>query len=410
MEADTRDIFSKCFGNNGLFKDLADQDNNYFAQPILEGAIGPHMIFQGKKMLVWSINDYLGLANNPTIRTSALHSLEEHGPSSPMGSRLLTGNTIKHLELEEALAQFVHKEKSLLFSYGYLGVLGVISSLVHKQDTIIVDHNSHASIIDGARLVRSDKRRFRVFRHNDMNHLEQILQEVNRDRKGGILIVTDGVFGMSGELSPLDKICDLKEKYGARLLVDDAHGFGVMGMTGRGTGEFFNVQNKIDLYFSTFAKAFASIGGFVAGDKDIINFIKWNARPLIFAKSLPLVYVSSLKTALEIIKNESDRRTNLWKVSRQLQNGCKQMGLDTGKTQSPITPLFFRCDHEQELGKVIYYLREIQNIFVSGVMYPVIPRGQFMLRLVPTALHNEQDVQKTLVAFEEYLNQADRYA
>ena len=264
---DPNDLFHKCYQREGLFLDARDSESNYFAQPILEGPIGPQMSFNDKDMVIWSINDYLGLANNLETKQAARDVLDNFGTSYPMGARLMSGFTRSHDTLEKKLAEFSQKEDALLFNYGYLGVIGVITSIMGPKDTVIIDHDSHACIVDGAKLATSRKQQFRVFRHNDLDHLERILQQVNKDRKGGILIVTDGIYGMTGEVAPLKEICDLKDKYGARLLVDDAHGVGIMGLNGRGTGEHLGVQDRIDLYFSTFAKCFAGIGGFVAGKK-----------------------------------------------------------------------------------------------------------------------------------------------
>lgn len=398
---DACDLFHKCYQQEGLFLDIRSSDDNYFAQPILEGPIGPHMTFNGQEMIVWSINDYLGLAGHPKPTERAREVLEQFGTAYPMGARLMSGFTKKHSSLEARLAEFAQKESALLFNYGYLGILGVITSLVGPRDTVIIDHDSHACIVDGAKLATSKRSQFRVFRHNDMNHLEKILKSINENRKGGILIVTDGIYGMTGEVAPLKEICALKEKYNARLLVDDAHGVGIMGENGRGTGEHLGVQDKIDLYFSTFAKCFAGIGGFVAGDKAIIDHITWNARPVIFAKNLPLIYTESLDETLTIIQNEPERREKLWEVAKYLQRRLREEGFDIGTTQSPITPVLLSVSGVDKTKKVITDLREKYGVFASGVIYPVVPRGVILLRLVPTCRHTLDDVNKTVQALVE---------
>lgn len=397
--SDPCDLFHKCYQKEGLFQDVRDSENNYFAQPILEGPLGPHMIFNNKEMIVWSINDYLGLGGHPHATARAKEVLENFGTAYPMGARLMSGLTHHHKSLELELADFAQKEKALLFNYGYLGIMGVITSLVGPKDTVIIDHDSHACIVDGAKLATSKRSQFRVFRHNDMEHLEKILKSANQNRKGGILIVTDGIYGMTGEVAPLKEICALKEKYNARLVVDDAHGVGIMGMHGRGTGEHLGVQDKIDLYFSTFAKCFAGIGGFVAGDKEVIDHITWNARPVIFAKNLPLIYTESVAATLEIIKQEPERREKLWEVARHLQKRLVEEGFNIGNTSSPITPVFLSINGLADTKEAIKQLREKYHIFTSGVMYPVVPRGVLLLRLVPTCKHTLDDVNKTVDAF-----------
>ncbi|MCH9633796.1 MAG: 8-amino-7-oxononanoate synthase/2-amino-3-ketobutyrate coenzyme A ligase [Chlamydiae bacterium] len=397
--SDPCDLFHKCYQKEGLFSNVREGKDNYYAQPILEGPLGPHMTFNGQKMIVWSINDYLGLAGHPEPTARAKEVLEAFGTAYPMGARLMSGFTQNHQTFEAKLAKFAQKESALLFNYGYLGVLGVITSIMGPRDTVIIDHDSHACIVDGAKLATTRRNQFRVFRHNDMDHLEKILKSINQDRKGGILIVTDGIYGMTGEVAPLKEICALKEKYNARLLVDDAHGIGIMGATGRGTGEHLGVQDKIDLYFSTFAKCFAGIGGFVAGDKEIIEHITWNARPVIFAKNLPLIYSDSLSATLDVIEREPERREKLWEIATYMQRRFKEEGFDIGNTTSPITPVFLSISGLEAIKDAIHILREEFHIFASGVMYPVVPRGVFLLRLVPSCRHTFDDVNKTIEAF-----------
>jgi glycine C-acetyltransferase len=333
------------------------------------------------------------------VRDAARKAVDEWGTWTPMGSRMMTGNTPGHVELEERLARFCDKPAALVFNYGYLGILGTISSLVTSSDTIIIDRLSHACIVDAAKLV-STGGRFRVFSHNDPDSLESQLRAADRERRGGILVVTEGVFGMTGELAPLAEICSLKDQYGARLLVDDAHGFGVMGESGSGAGEHFGVQSRIDLYFGTFAKAFAAIGGFTAGDPEVIEYIRYNSRPNIFAKSLPTVFVEAVMAALDLVERGSDLRERLWTTARKLQAGLRELGFELGNTQSPITPVYLQADEATGL-EMIRALRDDYRVFVSGVTYPAVPRGVNLFRLIPTAAHTEQDIQITLEAFKK---------
>jgi glycine C-acetyltransferase len=321
-----------------------------------------------------------------------------------MGSRMLTGNTEKHLDLEKKLAAFLKKPAAILFNYGYLGVIGTISALVGPDDVILMDKLSHASIVDGT-LLASGRRGFRPFKHNNLENLEFHLKAINRERKGGILIVIEGVYGMRGDLADLKGICALKEKYGARLFVDDAHGFGVMGENGGGTGEHFGVQDQIDLYFGTFAKAFAAIGGVTAGDKKVIDYIRYNARTNVFAKSLPMVFVDALDKSLEIIQRQPELRQKTWHIAKKLQQGLQELGFDIGDTQSPITPAYVPAGDIETGTAMIRMLRDDYGIFVSGVAYPVVPMGILLFRMIPTAAHTDEDVDVTLEAFK---NMRDR--
>jgi glycine C-acetyltransferase len=317
-----------------------------------------------------------------------------------MGSLMLTGNTEQHIALERELAAFLQKPAAVLFNYGYLGVLGTISSLVGPDDLILMDRLSHASIVDGT-VLASAGRRFRPFKHNDMENLEFHLRAANKTRKGGILIVTEGVYGMRGDLADLKGICDLKDRYEARLYVDDAHGFGVMGAGGRGTGEHLGVQERIDLYFGTFAKAFAAIGGVTAGEEPPIRWIKYNARTNVFAKSLPLVYVAALSATLAEVRDRPELRRRMWEVAGRLQKGLTALGYDIGDTASPITPVYVPAGSEQMAMSMMRLLREDFGIFVSGVTYPVVPPGVVMFRMIPTAAHSDQDVDQTVEAFRQ---------
>jgi len=310
---------------------------------------------------------------------------------------MMTGNTQRHIDLEKALADFLEKEAAVLFNYGYLGVLGTLQALVGANDTILIDKLVHASMLDGMILAPG---KFRVFRHNDMNSLESHLKRVNRDRKGGILIVTEGVFGMQGDLADLAGICTLKEKYDARLYVDDAHGFGVMGEKGQGVGSFYGVHDKIDIYFGTFAKAFAAIGGVSASDKKVCEWILYNARTQVFAKSLPLVYVEVLLKTLEIIRNDTERRKKMWENSKKLKAGLRNLGYQVGEVLSPITPVYVPIGDVKLGMEIITEMREL-GVFITGVIYPVIPKGLVLFRMIPTASHTEEDIQTTIDAFHK---------
>ena len=391
------DIFDKCHTDEGYFGPFRVKNDRFFTMPILEPTPGHHMVFHGKKVIQWSINNYLGLAENEEIKTLAVGMAKKYGTSAPMGARMMTGNTQRHIELENSLADFLEKEAAILFNYGYLGVLGTIASLTDKKDTILIDKLSHASMVDGVQMARAQ---YRVFRHNDMDHLEQHLKASNQDRKGGILIVTEGVFGMRGDVADLPAICELKEKYGARLYVDDAHGFGVMGENGQGTGSHFGVQDKLDIYFGTFAKAFASIGGVSASTTPVVEWVRYNARTQVFAKSLPMIYVEALFKTLEIIKNDKQRRNRMWEVSNKLKAGLRNLGFDVGDVPSPITPVYVPAGDLKIGMAIIQKLREM-GVFITGVMYPVVPKGIILFRMIPTASHTDEDIDTTVEAFQK---------
>ena len=390
------DIFDKCYNDGGylgIFRVIKDK---YWTRPLLSTKPGTEMEFNGKKMIMWSINNYLGLAGNEEIKKTSVATCEEFSASAPMGSRMLTGNTVEHEALEERLAGFVGKKSSILFNYGYLGVLGTLSAIVHKGDTIIIDKLSHASMIDGTFLAGG---KFRFYKHNDMEDLEKQLVAAKKNSSGGLLIVTEGVFGMRGDLSNLPAICDLKEKHGARLFVDDAHGCGVMGPNGKGTAEHFGVTDRVDLYFSTFAKSFAAIGGFAAGDEEVIRYVRYNARSQIFAKSLPMIYVRTIEKTLDIIEQDPGLRNRLWEVAGKLQSGLREIGFSLGDTHSPVTPVYVPAE-PQVAKKIVAYMRDEQRIFVSGVMYPVVPKTVILLRLIPTAAHTDEQIKRTLQGFK----------
>lgn len=397
------DIFEKLHKNRGPLGQYQQEADGYFMFPKLEGEIAPYMKFQGKEVLTWSINNYLGLANHPDARKADAQAAEEYGMAYPMGSRMLTGNSSKHEELETRLANFVDKKYGFLLNYGYQGVLSIIDAVVDRNDVIVYDSDSHACIVDGVRLHMG--KRF-VYPHNDMEKLQKQLehaQKVAASTGGGILVITEGVFGMAGDLGNLEAITALKKQYDFRLLIDDAHGFGTMGETGGGTGLHFGVQDDVDLYFGTFAKAMAGIGAFVASNnKSIIDYLKFNMRSQIFAKALPMPMVIGALKRLEMIENDPKHRENLWNNVHLLQNGLKEAGFNLGRTQSPVTPVFLKGSLA-EATNITMDLRENYNIFCSIVAYPVVPKGVIMLRLIPTAVHTAEQVNYTIESFKAVL-------
>jgi glycine C-acetyltransferase len=393
------DLFDKCHGDGGYFGRYRAAGDNYVVQPILDSLPGPHMESGGRRVVMWGINSYLGLTGNPRIKAAALAAVQRYSTSAPMGSRLLTGNTSRHEALERRLASYCGKPAALLFNYGYLGVMGTISALIGPKDEVIIDKLSHASMIDGTVLAMAG-RRFRPFKHNDLESLERQLAASAGRERGGTLVVVEGVYGMRGDLADLPGICDLAKRYGARVYCDDAHGFGVMGATGQGTGEHFGVQDDIDLYFGTFAKAFAAIGGVTAGEQDVCDYIRYNARSNVFAKSLPMVYVEALMATLDEIEAHPEYRERMWHIARLLQDGLRELGFDLGDTASPITPVYVPTDEEETGMAILQTLRDRFGIFCSGVTYPVTPRGVHLYRMIPTAAHTEEDVAVTLEAFK----------
>lgn len=394
------DIFDKIKKNRGALGQYQEQADGYFMFPKLEGEIGPRMRFMGREVLNWSLNNYLGLANHPEIRKTDAEATAQYGLAYPMGARMMSGQTTMHEKFEQMAAEFVGKESSYLLNYGYQGMVSIIDCLAGRHDVIVYDSESHACIMDGLRMVLS--KRF-VFAHNDMESFGKQLEHaknVVEETGGGILVITEGVFGMAGDLGALDKIVTYKEKYKFRLLVDDAHGIGTMGKTGAGTGEHFGVQDQIDVYFATFAKSFAGIGGFVAGDKDVISYLRFNLRSQIYAKSLPMAMTIGAIKRLEMMKNHPELRENLWKIAHALQKGFREAGFDLGKTESPVTPVFFKGGLAQTT-QLILDLRRNYGIFCSVVIYPVVPKGVIMLRIIPTAAHTMEDVNYTVKAFTE---------
>lgn len=372
--------------------------HGYLAFPKLEGEIKPRMKFRGKEVLTWSLNNYLGLANHPEVRKADADAAAEYGMAYPMGARMMSGQTTKHEELEDALAAFVKKPAAFLCNFGYQAMVSIIDTLVTRHDVIVYDAESHACILDGKRLHMGQSY---VFKHNDMQDLHLQLQratEYVEKSKGGILVITEGMFGMGGDLGDLKGIVALKKEFNFCLLIDDAHGFGTMGPTGAGAAEHLGVQDQVDLYFATFAKSMAGIGAFIAGDAEIINYLMYNLRSQIFAKSLPMPMVIGSLKRLELIKKHPEYREKLWKIVNALQGGLRERGFNLGATNSPVTPVYLQGD-AVEAGNLVIDLRENHKLFCSAVAYPVIPKGQILLRLIPTAVHTLEDVEYTLNAF-----------
>ena len=393
-----RDLFDRMYKDKGPLGKWASIAEGYFAFPKLEGPISNRMKFQGKEVITWSVNDYLGLANHPEVRKVDAEAALEYGSAYPMGARLMSGHTDLHDKLQIELAKFVDKESAYLLNFGYQGIMSTIDSLVSKNDVIVYDVDSHACIVDGVRLHIG--KRF-TYKHNDIESLEKNLGRATKMAEvtgGGILVISEGVFGMRGEQGKLKEITDLKAKFNFRLLVDDAHGFGTLGKTGAGAGEEQGVQDKIDVYFATFAKSLASTGAFIAADKEIIDFLKYNLRSQVFAKSLQMQLVVGALKRLELIKTKPEIKQKLWANVIELQSGLKERGFDLGSTQSCVTPVYLNGTVPEAFA-LVKDLRENYGIFCSTVIYPVIPKGLILLRLIPTATHNSKDIQVTLDAF-----------
>ena len=395
------DLFEKLLKNAGPLGQHRERAHGYFAFPKLEGEISSRMKFRGKDMIVWSLNNYLGLANHPEVRKADAEGAAQYGLAYPMGARMMSGNSNLHEKLEADLAAFEGKEDAVLLNFGYQGMLSVIDVLCGRHDVIVYDAESHACIIDGLRMHPGHRY---VFKHNDVEDCEKQLQRalalVEKQKAGGILVITEGVFGMAGDQGKLKEIAALKQKYQFRLLVDDAHGFGTLGKTGAGAGEEQGVQDQIDVYFSTFAKSMASIGAFVAGDKVIMDFIRYNIRSQIFAKSLPMPLVVGNLKRLELLRTRPELKDKLWNNALKLQNGLKERGFDIGKTDSVVTPVYMKGGVEEATAMVMD-LRENYGIFCSIVVYPVIPKGHIIYRLIPSAIHTDADIEATLKAFSE---------
>ncbi len=376
------------------------QSHGYFTFPKLEGEIGPHMVFRGREVLNWSLNNYLGLANHPEVRKADAEGAARFGMAAPMGARMMSGQTRWHEELERGLADFVGKEDAFLLNFGYQGMISVIDTILSRHDVVVYDAESHACIIDGLRMHTG--KRF-VFAHNDMDSFRTQLEharKVTEQTGGGILVITEGVFGMKGDLGVLDKIVEFKKEFQFRLLVDDAHGFGTMGKRGSGVPEHFGVEDQVDLHFSTFAKSMAGIGGFIAGEKYLIDFLRYNMRSQTYAKSLPMPMVIGALKRLGLIRTQPELREKLWTIVNALQKGFKENGFDIGGTLSPVTPVYMKGGVDEATNLVVD-LRETYNLFCSVVVYPVIPKGEIILRIIPTAVHTMEDVEYTLDCFRK---------
>ncbi len=394
------DIFAKFENKLGPIGDYAEKAPGYFAFPKLEGEIGNRMIFNGKEKIIWSLNNYLGLANHPEVRKVDAEAAAEFGLASPMGARMMSGNSDIHDELENELAAFVGKETAMVMNYGYQGMISTIDCLCGRHDVVVYDAESHACIIDGLRLIPSH--RF-VYKHNDIADCDKQLAratEIVKKTGGGILVITEGVFGMSGNQGKIREIAVLRNKYEFRLFVDDAHGFGTIGSRGAGIGDEQNCIDDIDIYFSTFAKSMASIGGFLAGSKQILTFLRYNMRSQIYAKSLPMAFVKGNLKRLELLRTKPELREKLWHNVNRLQNGFRERGFDLGTTNTPVTPVFLKGGLYDAV-QLTYDLRENFDIFCSVIVYPVIPKGQIELRIIPTAAHTDQDIDETLAAFDQ---------
>lgn len=394
------DIFQKIRANQGDIGQHMNKIHGYFAFPKLEGEINAHMKFRGKEVLTWSLNNYLGLGNHPEVRKADAEAAAEFGMAYPMGARMMSGQTTRHEQLERELAAFVGKQDAFLLNYGYQGMVSIIDAVCRRNDVIVYDSEAHACILDGVRLHMG--KRF-VYPHNNIDNLRKQLERATKlaeKQGGGILVITEGVFGMSGDLGKLDEIGKLKDEFEFRLLVDDAHGFGVMGKTGAGVPEHFGVSDKVDLLFGTFAKSMAGIGGFVAGDTDVCFFLRYNMRSQTFAKSLPMTMVMGALKRLDMIRTMPELREKLWNVVNALQSGLKEAGFNLGRTNSPVTPVYMQGG-PAEATNLVYDLRENFGVFCSIVVYPVIPKGELILRLIPTAMHTIEDVNYTVNAFKE---------
>ena len=406
-ETEIMDIFEKITSTKGALGQYSAEGDGYFMFPKLEGEISTRMTFRGKKVLTWSLNNYLGLANNPEVRKADAEYAAQYGLAYPMGARMMSGQTSKHEELEQKLATFVGKESGYLLNYGYQGMVSIIDSLIDRKDVVVYDSDSHACILDGLRMHMG--KRF-VFPHNNMENLEKQLEratKITENTDGGILVITEGVFGMVGDLGNLAGIVNLKKKFNFRLLVDDAHGFGTMGKTGAGTGEHFGVQDQVDVYFATFAKSMASIGAFVATKKEVIAHLAYTMRSQIYAKSLPMPLVIGAMKRLEMVQTMPELREKLWTIVHALQTGLRAKGFNLGKTQSCVTPVFMEGG-VTEATQLIFDLRENHHVFCSMVVYPVVPKGVIMLRIIPTSSHSMEDVKYTIDCFTKVKHKLDK--
>ena len=403
-----QDIFDKIKKNRGPIGQYSKGVHGYFTFPKLEGELGNKMLFRGKECLIWSLNNYLGLANHPEVREADANAAKQYGLAYPMGARMMTGQTAEHEKLENELAEFMQKEDCILLNFGYQGMVSAIDSLVDRSDIIVYDSESHACILDGMRL--HSGKRF-VFQHNDMESFDKQMRNATRlaeQTGGGILVITEGVFGMAGDQGKLKEIVEFRKsgKYNFRLFVDDAHGFGTLGETGQGAGEVQGIQNEIDVLFGTFAKSMSSIGGFICGDESIIEYLRYNMRSQMFAKALPMTITIGARKRLELLRTRPELKNKLWEITNALQTGFKEAGFDIGATNSPVTPVFMKGSLA-EATNLTYDLRENYNIFCSIVIYPVVPKDVIMLRIIPTAAHTLEDVNYTLETFKKLKSKLD---
>jgi glycine C-acetyltransferase len=404
-----QDIFEKIKKNRGPIGQFAKGVHGYFTFPKLEGEIGNKMMFRGKECLVWSVNNYLGLANHPEVRKADADAAAQYGMAYPMGARMMTGQTSEHEAFENEIADFMGKEDAILLNFGYQGCVSAIDCLVDRHDVIVYDSESHACILDGMRLHAG--KRF-VFKHNDMESFDKQMERATKiaeEQNGGILVITEGVFGMAGDQGKIKEIVEFRKsgKYNFRLFVDDAHGFGTIGETGQGAGEAQGVQGEIDVLFGTFAKSMASIGAFICSEEHIIEYMRYNMRSQMFAKSLPMVLTIGARKRLELLRTKPELKNKLWEIASALQNGLRNAGFDIGGTNSPVTPVFLK-GNLAEATNMTFDLRENYNIFCSIVIYPVVPKDVIMLRLIPTAAHTLEDVQYTIDTFKIVKDKLDK--
>ncbi|CAN5236180.1 aminotransferase class I/II-fold pyridoxal phosphate-dependent enzyme [soil metagenome] len=401
-----KDVFEKLIKDGGPLGQHSERAHGYFTFPKLEGELGSRMMFRGKEKIIWSLNNYLGLVNHPDVRKADTEAAAKWGMGYPMGARMMSGNSTQHEHLEKLLADYTSREDAMLLNFGYQGIMSCIDALVNRRDVIVYDAESHACIVDGIRLHVGYSY---AYKHNNIEDCEKQLERAKKMAEkngGGILVITEGVFGMSGNQGKLKEIVTLKQKYNFRLLIDDAHGFGAMGKTGAGADEEQGCQSGVDLYFSTFVKSMGSIGAFIAGDKKVLTFLRYNVRSQIFAKSLPMLIVEGMIKRMEMLKSMPELREKLWHNVNKLQKGLRDKGFDIGTTNSPVTPVFMKGELP-EASAMVMDLRENYNIFCSIVVYPVIPRGQIIFRLIPTAAHTDEDTELTLKAFKETKKKLD---
>ncbi|WP_273041273.1 aminotransferase class I/II-fold pyridoxal phosphate-dependent enzyme [Thermodesulfovibrio thiophilus] len=384
-----KDVFEKCFKFTTAYELQKKGVYPYFR--VIESAQGPEVIMNGKKLIMIGSNNYLGLTNHPKVKEAAINAIKKYGTGCA-GSRFLNGTLDIHIELEEKLAKFMRKESALIFSTGFQVNLGVISSLIGKDDVVIIDKMDHASIVDGCRLSFGEVKRYK---HNDIEDLERVLKECNWKPK---LVIVDGVFSMEGDIAKLPEVVKLCKKYGARLMVDDAHGIGVLGQTGRGTSEHFGVEEDIDLVMGTYSKSLASIGGFIAGARDVINYIKHFGRAFIFSASPPPASVAAVSAAIDIIENEPERREQLWRNTNKMLKSFRELGFDIGVAETPIIPVIVG---EDELAFKFVMMLQEEGIFANVAVSPAVPPGKALIRTSYMATHTDEHLDRVLEAFKK---------